>query len=132
MVEQIIEKELINAERIQNLTKFFDRQWLESETVQELFSLNFETCMQLFEYSRVAEWWSIVGETKEERRRQGQKITIYFRLPDVKVQMNVVLENVMAVLAADKHMSAVATLENRYIEGGYDVVELLKEGLRVF
>ena len=34
----------------------------------------------MFDFSRTAEWWAIVGETEEERARNGQKITTRFRL----------------------------------------------------
>lgn len=42
--------------------------------------LSFNECFSLFDFSRTAEWWSIVGDTEEERAREGQKIVTKFRL----------------------------------------------------
>lgn len=48
------------------------------QKVQEALQLSFTECCSLFTFDRQASWWSIVGETKEERQRNGQKVTTTF------------------------------------------------------
>lgn len=62
------------------LKDLLEGKWVETEKVQNAFGMTFEECFKIFEFSRTAEWWSIVGETEEERQRNGQKISTYFRL----------------------------------------------------
>ena len=67
-----------------NTTKdaFLRREWVESEKVQELMGMDFTACFHTFDFSRTAEWWSVVGKTEEERQRNGQKVTCFFRLKE--------------------------------------------------
>jgi hypothetical protein len=58
---------------------FIDGEWVESNLVQEMLGFTFKECFTLFDFSRTAEWWGIVGKTEEERAREGQKITCYFK-----------------------------------------------------
>jgi len=46
-------------------------EWIESETVQEYFSMTFSECFYKFGFSRQAEWC--------KAPLNGQKITTYFR-----------------------------------------------------
>ncbi len=57
--------------------------WVECEKVQRALNLSFEECFSLFEFSRVASWWSVVGKTEEEKQRNGQKVDTYFRIRGV-------------------------------------------------
>lgn len=61
---------------------FLNGSWVESEKVQELTGMTFSECFSAFDFSRTAEWWSIVGKTEEERQRNGQKVTCMFRLKE--------------------------------------------------
>lgn len=61
---------------------FLSGDWVESEKVQELTGMTFSECFSAFDFSRTAEWWSVVGKTEEERQREGQKITAKFRLKE--------------------------------------------------
>lgn len=61
---------------------FLSGDWVESEKVQELTGMTFSECFSAFDFSRTAEWWSIVGKTEEERQLNGQKITNLFRLKE--------------------------------------------------
>ena len=54
--------------------------WVECEKVQRALGMSFSECFALFAFSRSAEWWSVVGNTAEERAREGQKVTTCFRL----------------------------------------------------
>lgn len=63
-------------------TAFLSGDWVESEKVQELTGMTFSECFSAFDFSRTAEWWSVVGETEEERQRNGQKVTNLFRLKE--------------------------------------------------
>lgn len=62
------------------LLELLQGKWVESERVQRALGISYQHCVSLFEHSRIAEWWSIVGKTDEERARDGQCITIYFRV----------------------------------------------------
>ena len=64
----------------ETLKSFVLGEWVESEKVQEFLGLSFSECYRLFDIHRTAEWWSIIGKTDEERNREGQKVTCYFRL----------------------------------------------------
>ena len=61
---------------------FLSGDWVESEKVQELTGMTFFECFSAFDFSRTAEWWSVVGKTEEERQLSGQKITNLFRLKE--------------------------------------------------
>lgn len=61
---------------------FLSGDWVESEKVQELTGMTFSECFSAFDFSRTAEWWSVVGKTEEERQLNGQKITNLFRLKE--------------------------------------------------
>ena len=58
---------------------FLKGEWCEAEKVQKALGMTFEQCFKVFAFSRTAEWWSMAGKTEEERKREGQKITCYFR-----------------------------------------------------
>lgn len=51
----------------------------DSHKVQIALGMSFKECLSTFDFVRIAEWWSIVGKTEEERQRNGQKITILFK-----------------------------------------------------
>lgn len=59
---------------------FFKGEWCEAEKVQNALGMTFEQCLGVFDFSRSAEWWSMVGKNKEEKGRNGQKIIAYFRI----------------------------------------------------
>ena len=61
---------------------FLSGDWVEDEKVQELTGMTFSECFSAFDFSRTAEWWSVVGETEEERQRNGQKVTNLFKLKE--------------------------------------------------
>lgn len=63
------------------LLKLLSGERVEVETLVAATGWSFEQCCKRFELNRVAEWWSVVGKTDEERSRNGQKITCYFCLP---------------------------------------------------
>lgn len=62
------------------MLKFLQGEWVGCEIVQKALNMSFEQCFSVFDFCRSAEWWSIVGKTEEERSREGQKITTYFRI----------------------------------------------------
>ena len=66
------------------LLKLLSGERVEAENLVSATGWSFEQCCKRFELNRVAEWWSIVGKTDEERSRNGQKITCYFCLPLAK------------------------------------------------
>lgn len=68
----------INRKEI--LTELFKGNWVDTKDVMEVLGLSFNECFAIFDFSRTAGWWSIVGETEEERAREGQKVTTKFRL----------------------------------------------------
>jgi len=68
------------AFELDDIQAFLMGEWVESKKVQELLGMSFENCVTRFDLSRVANWWSIVGKTEEERQRNGQKIETFFRL----------------------------------------------------
>ena len=63
------------------LLKLLSGERVKAENLVAATGGSFVQCCKRFELSRVAEWWSIVGKTDEERSRNGQKITFYFCLP---------------------------------------------------
>ena len=69
-----------NKDHSEIIRKLISGEWVDSDKVQEALKMNFNECLSLFEFSRTAAWWSVVGETDEERSREGQKIEIKFRL----------------------------------------------------
>ena len=54
--------------------------WVDSDRVEDALGLTFNECFGIFDFCREVEWWSVVGETDEERARNGQKVTCYFRV----------------------------------------------------
>ena len=74
---------LVRQLKIKNevLLKLLSGERVEVETLVAATGWSFEQCCKRFELNRVAEWWSVVGKTDEERSRNGQKITCYFCLP---------------------------------------------------
>lgn len=71
-----------------DIEKFNAGEWVESDVVEKMLDMTFEECMVEFDMARLPEWWSIVGKTEEERQRNGQKITIYFRRKQVTEGMD--------------------------------------------
>lgn len=69
-----------NTSHDENIRKLLSGEWVDCEKVQEALRMSFSECFCLLDFSRTAEWWSIVGETEEERAIDGQKITTKFRL----------------------------------------------------
>lgn len=63
-----------------DILQFLLGEWCEAEKVQNTLGMTFEQCFKVFDFSREAEWWSMVGKTEEERAREGQKITCCFRI----------------------------------------------------
>ena len=63
-----------------DILRFLLGEWCEGEKVQKALGMTFEQCLGTFDISRSAEWWSVVGKTEEERKRNGQKIIVYFRI----------------------------------------------------
>lgn len=54
--------------------------WVECEKLQRALGMSFTECFSIFDFYREAEWWSVVGTTEEERAREGQKVTTFFRV----------------------------------------------------
>lgn len=54
--------------------------WVDTEAVQKALGMSFSECFSLFDFSREASWWSIVGKTEEERARNGQCVITKFRI----------------------------------------------------
>lgn len=71
-----------NARSTENepIERLLNGEWVETDEVQKALGITFAEGLRRFEFSRTAEWWSIVGKTEEERARNGQKIETYFRL----------------------------------------------------
>ena len=65
------------------LLKLLSGERVEAENLVAATGWSFKECCKRFELNRVAEWWSIVGKTDEERSRNDQKITSYFRIPQL-------------------------------------------------
>lgn len=63
----------------ETIHKLDNGEWVLASEVQQALGLTFEECIKRFDFSRTAEWWSVVGETKEERSRDGQKVVCKFR-----------------------------------------------------
>ena len=76
---------IVNQLKTKNevLLKLLSGERVEAESLVAATGWSFEQCYKRFELSRIAEWWSIVGKTEEERSRNGQKITSYFRIPQL-------------------------------------------------
>lgn len=64
--------------------RLLDGEWVLTEEVQTALGITFAEGIRRFDFSRTAEWWTVVGRTDEERKREGQKITTYFRLKAVE------------------------------------------------
>ena len=62
------------------INELLDGKWVDSEQVQNALGFSFEKCLSKFNSSREAAWCSVVGETEEERQRNGQKVSIFFRV----------------------------------------------------
>lgn len=54
--------------------------WVESKLVQKAFNMSFKECYSMFDFSRTADWWSVIGKTEEERKLNGQKVETFFRI----------------------------------------------------
>jgi hypothetical protein len=59
--------------------EFIDGEWCEARRVQKMLDLTMDECLKYFDSKREVVWASMVGETEEERAREGQVITIYFK-----------------------------------------------------
>lgn len=62
------------------INELLDGKWVDSKKVQDALGLSFKECFSKFDFMRKAEWWSVVGETEEERQRNGQKVSTFFRI----------------------------------------------------
>lgn len=67
------------------LKKLLSGEWVDCNEVEEALGLSFIECFSLFDFSRTAEWWSVVGKTELERARDGQKIVTKFRLKAIEL-----------------------------------------------
>ena len=65
---------------IEALKALINGEWVDTDKVEKALGISFAEGMKRFEFSRTAEWWSIAGETEEERSHQGQKIKTRFRM----------------------------------------------------
>lgn len=80
-VVEIIEKAAAEyRQHKETIMKLLSGEWVDTDKVQEALGMSFSECFSMLEFSRSAEWWSVVGETEEERAREGQKIVTKFRL----------------------------------------------------
>ena len=70
-------KEQLKTEVMEELK---EGKWVDTDKVQKALGLSFKEAFSMFDFSRTAEWWSVVGKTDEERDRQGQKICKCFKL----------------------------------------------------
>ena len=64
----------------ETITKLLSGEWVDCDKVQQALGMSFKECFSLFDFSRTAEWWCLAGKTKEEKNRNGQKITTKFKL----------------------------------------------------
>lgn len=80
---QYVQEAIENAPTVfdpEDVKAFLAGEWVESGKVQKMLGMSFKECFSEFEFSRVANWWSIVGKTEEERQREGQKVETFFKL----------------------------------------------------
>lgn len=70
----------LKIEITNSILDFLNGKWVETQIVCSLLNISFSEGMEIFEFSRTAEWWSICEVTEEERNRDGQKIITQFRL----------------------------------------------------
>ena len=76
---------IVNQLKTKNevLLKLLSGERVEAEILVAATGWSFKECCKRFELNLEIEWWSIVGKTDEERNRIGQKITSYFRIPQL-------------------------------------------------
>ena len=67
-------------EKLLTMTRLAKGEWVETEDVCNALDMTFTEAFKLFDFSRTADWWSVVGETEEERAREGQCIKTMFRV----------------------------------------------------
>lgn len=77
--QKATEQNHLTKEEMQEMDVFDEGGWVDTDTVCKALNIDFSTAFRQFEFSRTAEWWSLCGETDEERKRNGQKITTQFR-----------------------------------------------------
>lgn len=71
----------MNEEEKGKVIKCLDNgEWVNTSDVQQALGIDFADGLKRFDFSRTAEWWSVVGKTEEERAYEGQKVTTKFRL----------------------------------------------------
>ncbi len=63
---------MYSAEKVAILKDLINGEWVDCDKVQEALSIDFKTGMEMFEFSRTAEW--------NPPPLNGQRITIKFRL----------------------------------------------------
>jgi len=68
---------------IPDLTGFFKGEWCDTQAVCDRLNIPFEIAITMFDFSSTVEWWSMIGKTDEERKRNGQKVTTQFRIRNV-------------------------------------------------
>jgi hypothetical protein len=67
-------------ESFEVLTRLFEGERVRCKDVQDGLGITFSEGMKLFDYEMNACWWSICGETLEERNRDGLRYLTYFRM----------------------------------------------------
>ena len=67
-------------ESFEVLTRLFKGERVRCKDVQDGLGITFSEGMKLFDYEMNACWWSICGETLEERNRDGLRYLTYFRM----------------------------------------------------
>lgn len=70
----------------ETIERLLNGEWVETAEVQKALGITFAEGFRRFDFSRTAEWWSIAGKTDDERAREGQKISTYFRLKDTHAE----------------------------------------------
>ena len=73
-------KEASTSDDMTTIMELLSGKWVDSNRVQKALGMDFSECFAMFDFARTAEWWSLVGKTKEERARNGQKVSTYFRV----------------------------------------------------
>jgi len=79
LVDDIVDG-LSTAYETSDVRAFLSGEWVDSDKVQAFSGMGFNECFSAFDFSRSAEWWSVVGKTDGERQSDGQKIITRFRL----------------------------------------------------
>lgn len=65
---------------METVRDLLEGKWVDTDKVQKALGMSFTECFSIFDFSREASWWSIVGKTEEERAREGQCVVTRFRV----------------------------------------------------